>query len=79
MSNSREVEFDGDVWFFSAADSRKVAEIKKRADVHLAYADPATFRFISISGTAELITGIAKREQLWIDDLSRWFPTWANR
>jgi len=28
---------------------------------------------------AELITGIAKKEQLRIDDLNRWFPTWANR
>ena len=33
MSNNGEVEFDGDVWFFSGADSRKVAEIESDAAV----------------------------------------------
>ncbi len=81
MSNNGEVEFDGDVWFFSSADSRKVAEIRNRADVHLAYADSAKFRFISMTGAATLITDVEKKEQLWIDDLDRWFhngPTDEN-
>jgi len=52
MSNNGEVEFDGDVWFFSAADSRKVAEIRQMNQVHLAYSDPQKFRFVSMAGVA---------------------------
>ena len=39
MSNNGEVEFDGDVWFFSAADSRKVREIEATPRVQLSYVD----------------------------------------
>ena len=39
MSNNGEVEFDGDVWFFSGADTRKVREIEATPRVDLAYAD----------------------------------------
>src|SRR5688572_28630936 len=37
MSNNREVEFDGDVWFFSAADSQKIRDIEANPVVHLSY------------------------------------------
>ena len=74
MSNNGEVEFDGDVWFFSAADSRKVAEIRQMNQVHLAYSDPQKFRFVSMAGVASLISDATKKEQLWVKDLDRWFP-----
>ncbi len=73
MSNNREVEFDGDVWFFSAADSRKVEEIQADSEVELSFADIQKFRFISMSGTAEIVTDTKKKEDLWIEDLERWF------
>ena len=74
MSNNGEVEFDGDVWFFSAADSRKVAEIRQKNQVHLAYSDPRKFRFISMAGVASLISDVTIKEELWVKDLDRWFP-----
>ena len=43
MSNNGEVEFDGDVWFFSAADSRKIEEIEENPEVELSYADTKRF------------------------------------
>ncbi len=44
MSNNGEVEFDGHVWFFSAADARKVREIEANSAVHLAYIDLGSMR-----------------------------------
>ena len=46
MSNNGEVEFDGDVWFFSAADSRKVAEIEAIRWLNSSYSDTERFLFI---------------------------------
>ena len=73
MSNNGEVEFDGDVWFFSAAESRKVAEIEVDPLVELSYSDSDRFLFISMSGTAAIVRDIAKKRELWIDELERWF------
>jgi general stress protein 26 len=73
MSNNGEVEFDGDVWFFSDADSRKVREIEAEPRVELSYADPKTYRFISMSGEASIVRDRAKKRELWIEELERWF------
>jgi general stress protein 26 len=73
MSNNRKVEFDGDVWFFSAIDSRKIREITRDPQVHLSYADPRHFRFISMSGTAEMVKDTNKKRELWDKELARWF------
>ena len=55
MSNNGEVEFDGDVWFFSAADSRKVGEIEATPRVHLSYVDRDQWRFVSMTGRARIV------------------------
>jgi general stress protein 26 len=73
MSNNGEVEFDGDVWFFSAADSRKVSEIEADPFVQLSYSDPKRFVFISMSGEASIVEDVAKKRELWMEDLDRWF------
>ena len=74
MSNNGEVEFDGDVWFFSGADTRKVAEIEADAHVQLSYADITTFRFLSLSGDAAIVRDPKQKRALWMSELERWFP-----
>jgi general stress protein 26 len=73
MSNNREVEFDGDVWFFSAADSRKVREIEADPKVHLSYIDLENWRFLSLTGRARIVRDTAKKQALWLEDLEQWF------
>src|SRR5215218_743080 len=73
MSNNGEVEFDGDVWFFSGADTRKVAEIEAEPSVQLSYADTKQFRFLSMTGTAEIVRDAGKKQELWMEELERWF------
>ena len=73
MSNNGEVEFDGDVWFFSAADSHKVEEIEDDPQVELSFSDTKRFLFISMSGEAQIVRDVKKKQELWIEDLERWF------
>jgi general stress protein 26 len=73
MSNNGEVEFDGDVWFFSAADSRKVEDIEADPEVHLSYVDTESFRFISMTGDASIVRDPEKKKELWIKELEQWF------
>lgn len=73
MSNNGEVEFDGDVWFFTSADTRKVREIEAEPSVHLSYSDTENFRFISMSGDAEIVRDQKRKKELWLEELERWF------
>ena len=73
MSNNGKVEFDGDVWFFSATDSRKVEEIQSDAEVELSFADIEHYRFISMSGEATIVRDAKKKRDLWVEELERWF------
>jgi general stress protein 26 len=73
MSNNRHVEFDGDAWFFAEADSRTVTEIKLDPQVLLSYVDAEQFRFVALSGVAEVVIDPAKKRDLWVKDLERWF------
>ena len=73
MSNNGEVEFDGDVWFFSDAGARKIEDIEGESLVHLSYADPEHFRFVSMTGDAEIVRDVKKKQELWLEELERWF------
>ena len=54
MSNNGEVEFDGDVWFFTDDRSEKVAQIEKNDAVNIAYASKDQNTHLSISGRASV-------------------------
>lgn len=73
MSNNGEVEFDGDVWFFSGASTRKVADIEATPAVVLNYARTEDFTFIAMSGKAQIVRDAAKKRELWQTELERWF------
>ena len=73
MSNNGEVDAEGIVWFFSAADSRKVREIEAKPNVHLSYVDLDKWRFLSVTGRARIVRNTAKKQELWQEELRQWF------
>lgn len=74
MSSNKEVEYDGDVWFFTYASTPKVYEIEKEPYVNVAFSDPKTQTYVSLSGRAELVRDPAKIKELWQPSLKAWFP-----
>jgi len=74
MSNNRNVDWDGDTWFFAFKDSHQVKETHRHSNVNLSYALPQQVLFISLKGRGEIVTDVAKKKELWYDDLERWFP-----
>ena len=78
MSNNRDVEFDGDAWFFTCDDTRTVADIIRDPHVGLGYQGKSGalgFKpfFVSVEGRAELIRDKARFAEHWTKDLDRWF------
>jgi general stress protein 26 len=68
------VEFDGDLWFFTSSQTHKAEEIEKDNRVNVSYAAPEENSYVSVSGTAEIVTDKAKMEELWNLGLKAWFP-----
>ena len=66
-------EFDGDVWFFVSGVSPICSEIRERPAVNVSYATPTKDQFVTLSGTAEIVTDRQKMELLWREELRDWF------
>ena len=78
MSNNREVEFDGDSFFFTCADTRTVSDIENDPQVGLGYQSKSGMLgmkpfFITVEGKAELIRDKARFAEHWTKDLDAWF------
>jgi general stress protein 26 len=71
---TQEVEFDGDLWFFTSASSGKVDEIETHREVNVAYAKPDGNTYLSVSGTAQVLQDAQKIHELWRPDLNAFFP-----
>jgi len=74
MSNNREIEFDGDLWFFTYGSSHKVDEVGRIPAVNASFADIESQQYVSLSGRAEVIHDNAKIKELWQPHLRAWFP-----
>lgn len=61
---TQEVEFDGDLWFFTLEDTAKIDEIKADPSVNVGYVNKNK-SFISIRGAAEFVRDHHKKEELW--------------
>lgn len=75
---TQEVEFDGDLWFFTNKESAKVHEVESHKEVNVSYSRPDSNTFVSVSGKAEVVNDKAKMKDLWNPALKAWFPDGLN-
>ena len=68
----QEVEFDGDLWFFAARDSRKIAHLTAHPQVNVAVGSSDTW--VSLTGAGVVVTDVAKKRELWNSVVEAWFP-----
>jgi len=78
MSNNRQVDYDGDSYFFTCDETGTVADIEGEAQVGLAYQAKSGMLgmrpfFLTIEGRAELIRDKGRFAEHWTRDLDRWF------
>ncbi len=71
---TNKIEDDGVLWFFTSDESDKADVIEhENRKVNLAYADPDSNTYISVSGKAEIVEDKAKMKELWNPSLKAWF------
>jgi general stress protein 26 len=78
MSNNRDVDFNGDAFFFAYESARSIGDIERDPQVGLSFAGSKGLLgkpplFIAVEGVAELIRDKAAFAAHWTKDLDRWF------
>jgi len=67
-------DFDGELWFASRESTPKLDEIASESHVLLAYSEPKSQNYVSVSGTARVVRDLAKAKALWTESMRVWFP-----
>jgi general stress protein 26 len=75
---SQKQEFDGTLWYFCHLIDDKVKEIQLNNKVCLSFVSPADDVWVSISGTAEVISDRDVMQKMWNPGLKQWFPHEIN-
>lgn len=72
--STQELDEQGNIWFFTNDNVRKTEEIQADNHVNVAYSDPDSNKYISVSGRAELVKDHQKIKELWSPIHKAWFP-----
>lgn len=79
MSNNREVDYDGDAWFFADDTTLMVSDIEANARVGLSYKGSSGILgqrpfFLAVEGQASLVRDKQLFAEHWTKGLERWWP-----
>lgn len=69
---AQEIDFDGELWFFTQDPSPKVDDIRANPSVNVAF--EAKKGYLSVAGTASIVHDPAKIDELWSTAAAAWFP-----
>ena len=67
-------DFDGELWFVSQEGTPKLEEIADHGQVLVAYSEPKSQNYVSVSGRARIVRDAAKVKDLWTESARVWFP-----
>lgn len=71
--STRQMDEQGDIWFFTLDDTKKVDEAEAGQDVGLSYLDPKGHRYVSVAGRGSTVHDTAKMQELYSPSLDIWF------
>ncbi len=66
--------FDGKLWFLTQESTPKLGELGHNPNVLLAYSDPKSQSYVSVSGTAQILVDPEKTREIWSATQRLWFP-----
>lgn len=69
----QEADYEGDLWFFSSADSTHNAQINADSRVQLIFTNSSDMEFLTVYGTASISTDKTQIDRLWNPMVGAWF------
>jgi general stress protein 26 len=74
MSVNGKIEDNGAIWFLTYGESNKVLEAQEHPQVNVSFSDIKNQKYVSLSGTAQLVRDKTKIKEMWQPELKPWFP-----
>lgn len=74
MLQNKEAAYDGNLYFFSMKDTRKVLDLEKNPNISLTYQDKENTLFIQIHGMGEIVEKPDEMAPFWDKKLDLWWP-----
>jgi len=71
--STQKVDEQGNIWFMSSIKSGKNEEIAQDNTVQLFYSNPSSYEFLSVLGTASIVTDREKIHEMWTPFAKAWF------
>ncbi len=71
--STRQMDDEGNLWFFTADDSKKAEEAEEGHDVGLSYCDAKGMRYVSVAGRGTVLHDEGKMRELYTPSLDIWF------
>ncbi len=68
----QDVKDDGDMWFFTSANASQVAHVRANPAVNVSFGQRT--EWVSVAGTAEVVTDRQLIHQMWNQVVEAWFP-----
>lgn len=68
----QEVKDDGDMWFFTSANTSQVAHLRANPAVNVSFGKHT--EWVSVAGTAEVVTDRQLIHDMWNQVVDAWFP-----
>ena len=72
-TQNKELGADDSLWYFMSRSSHPVEDLATEPTVNVAFADPGSDTWVSVSGEAAVVNDRAKVEQLWSKIDEAWF------
>ncbi len=76
-TQNKRIEDDA-LWFFMSRSGDPVSELEGDTQVNVAYANPSSDTYVSVSGVAEIVEDSAKKQALWNKAAEAWFKGGVN-
>jgi general stress protein 26 len=70
---AQEVDFEGNLWFFSGKSSDLNHEIEKNVHVQLCFSDVSKGSYLVVNGDAQVVHNQVKIDELWSPLVEVWF------
>jgi general stress protein 26 len=71
---NRAIDEDDTLWFFMSRQSEPVQDIGQGSEVNVSFANPDKQDYVSVSGHAQVVEDMARKQQLWSKLNEAWFP-----
>lgn len=73
-TQNKTLDKDNRLYFFISRSGELASHVAEDGNVNVSYADTSSDSYVSVSGKAQILDDMTKKEELWTPMAKAWFP-----